>query len=102
MHIGNYIGAMSRFVSLTKDTPGIFTVVDLHALTTITDYKTLPHNVLSLTAAFVSIGLDLNKTILFRQSDVNEVCELAWYLACQFPLGLLERAHKIKDSKAKK
>jgi len=101
VHLGNYVGAMKRFVSLAKEHPSIFCIVDLHALTSVTDPKILRENTLSLAAAYISIGLDPKKTILFRQSDVNEVVELTWYLACQFPMGLLERAHSWKDARAK-
>lgn len=101
VHLGNYLGAMRRFVTLEKTAETIFCVVDLHALTSIKNPKELLENTLSLTAAYLAIGLDPNKTILFRQSDVPEVCELTWYLACNFPYGLLERAHALKDAKAK-
>lgn len=101
VHIGNYLGAMKRFVTLAQQFPTIFCIVDLHALTSVEDPSTLRENTLSLAAAYVGIGLDPAQTTLFRQSDVPEVCELCWYLACQFPLGLLERAHKLKDVRAK-
>ena len=101
VHIGNYLGAMKRFVSLAGTYESIFCVVDLHALTTVSDAKALRTNTRSLAAAYVAIGLDPDKTILFCQSDVPEVCELTWYLSCVFPLGLLERAHSLKDARAK-
>lgn len=101
VHLGNYLGAMRRFVNLSKQYPTIVCVVDLHALTTVEEWNKLPNFTASLAAAYLSIGLDPKETIIFRQSDVPEVCELAWYLACQFPLGLLERAHKLKDLRAK-
>ncbi len=101
VHLGNYLGAMRRFVDLSKQYPTIVCVVDLHALTTVEEWKKLPNFTASLAAAYLSIGLDPKETIIFRQSDVPEVCELTWYLACQFPLGLLERAHKLKDLRAK-
>jgi len=101
VHLGNYLGAMRRFVSLSEQFETIVCVVDLHALTSVENPAEMRDFTLSLAASYLAIGLDPKQTIIFRQSDVAEVCELAWYLACQFPLGLLERAHKLKDSRAK-
>lgn len=101
IHIGNYLGAMKRFVQLSKETETIVCIVDLHALTSVTTAKDLEINTKSLAAAYLAIGLDPSKVIIFKQSDVPEVCELTWYLACNFPLGLLERGHALKDAKAK-
>lgn len=101
VHIGNYLGAMKRFVSLSKEASTIFCLVDMHALTSVESRDDLRAFSESLAASYLAIGLDTSKTILFRQSDVPQVCELTWYLACQFPLGLLERGHAIKDAKAK-
>ena len=101
VHIGNYLGAMKRFVTLSREQETLFCVVDLHALTTVNNAENLRQHTLSLTAAYLAIGIDPERAILFRQSDVPAVCELAWYLACQFPLGLLERAHAVKDARAK-
>lgn len=101
VHLGNYLGAMRRFVSLSHRYPTVICLVDLHALTSVEAADDLRDFTTSLAASYLAIGLDPAQTIIFRQSDVPEVCELAWYLACQFPLGLLERAHKLKDSRAK-
>ena len=102
VHVGNYLGAMKRFVTLAEQHETMVCVVDLHALTSVEDAAQLRANSVSLTAAYLAIGLDPQKTTIFRQSDVPQVCELAWYLACHFPLGLLERATKIKESREKK
>lgn len=101
VHLGNYLGAMKRFVELADQYETIVCVVDLHALTSIADKEQLKTNTLSLAAAYLAIGLDPEKVTIFRQSDVPEVCEMAWYLSCRFPLGLLERAHSLKDARAK-
>ncbi|MFN8389195.1 MAG: tryptophan--tRNA ligase [Bdellovibrionota bacterium] len=101
VHLGNYLGAMKRFVTLSEKHDTMFCLVDLHALTSVEEPEQLRSYTTSLAASYLAIGLDPKKAILFRQSDVPEVCELSWYLACQFPLGLLERAHKLKDSRAK-
>ena len=101
VHVGNYLGAMKQFVSLAREFETIVCIVDLHALTSVESREDLVKYSQSLAAAYVAIGLDPEKTIIFRQSDVPEVCELCWYFACQFPLGLLERSHALKDARAK-
>lgn len=101
VHVGNYLGAMKRFVELAKKHETLFCVVDLHALNSVKDGKVLREFTQSLTAAYLAIGIDPKETILFRQSDLIEVCELSWYLSCNFPLGLLERGHALKDARAK-
>jgi tryptophanyl-tRNA synthetase len=92
---------MKRFVTLSQECDTIFCLVDLHALTSVEKREDLKNFTRSLAASYLAIGLDPERTILFRQSDVPQVCELTWYLACNFPLGLLERAHALKDAKAK-
>ena len=101
VHIGNYLGAMKHFVSLAKKYETIVCIVDLHALTSVESKEALEEYSRSLAAAYLAVGLDPAETIIFRQSDVPEVCELTWYLSCQFPLGLLERGHLVKDARAK-
>lgn len=101
VHIGNYLGAMKRFVTLSQQYPTIVCLVDLHALTSVEKGEDLRTFSISLAASYLAIGLDPAKTIIFRQSDVVQVTELTWYLSCQFPLGLLERAHALKDARAK-
>ncbi|OVE80385.1 tryptophan--tRNA ligase [bacterium J17] len=101
VHIGNYLGAMRRFVSLAEDFETIICLVDLHALTSVTSPNELRSYSESLVASYLAIGLDPEKITIFRQSDVPQVCELTWYLACNFPLGLLERAHALKDARGK-
>jgi tryptophanyl-tRNA synthetase len=102
VHLGNYIGAMRRFVELQETNPLIVCIVDLHALTSVTSKKDMQSFTLSLAAAYYATGLLKESTIIFKQSDIPEVCELSWYFACHFPLGLLERAHAFKDKKARK
>ena len=101
VHWGNYFGAMKRFVELADGHETLVCLVDLHALTTVFDADQLRRNSQSLVAAYLAIGLDPENVTVFRQSDVPEVCELTWYLACQFPFGLLERATTLKDARAK-
>ncbi|MCL4162729.1 UNVERIFIED_CONTAM: hypothetical protein GTU68_057203 [Idotea baltica] len=92
---------MRHFVDLAKKHDTIVCIVDYHALTSVSDAASLRENSLSLAAAYLAIGLKPDETIIFKQSDVPSVCELSWILACQFPLGLLERAHSVKDARAK-
>ena len=101
VHIGNYLGAMKKFVELSKIYPTTVCIVDLHALTSVEAKEKLEKFSISLAAAYLAIGLDEKETVIFRQSDVPEVCELMWYLSCNFPLGLLERSHALKDARAK-
>jgi len=101
VHVGNYLGAMKRFVQLAREHETYFCIVDLHALNTVKDGKELRGYTTSLAAAYLAIGIDPEQTVLFRQSDLPEVCELSWFLACNFPLGLLERGHALKDARAK-
>lgn len=101
VHLGNYLGAMKSFVELSQKYPTTVCIVDLHALTSVEQREQLEQFSISLAAAYLAIGLDPKQTIIFRQSDVPEVCELMWYLSCNFPLGLLERSHALKDARAK-
>lgn len=101
VHLGNYLGALKRFVQLQKSYPLIVCIVDMHALTSVQKKDDLRLFSNSLAATYMALGLNTENTIIFRQSDVPEVCELSWYFACQFPLGLLERAHAFKDKKQK-
>jgi tryptophanyl-tRNA synthetase len=92
---------MKRFVELSTSHPTTVCIVDLHALTSVQEKQALEEYSISLGAAYLALGLNPETTCIFRQSDVPEVCELTWYLSCQFPLGLLERAHALKDTRAK-
>lgn len=102
VHLGNYLGAMKRFVTLSEQFDTMVCIVDLHALTSVDKAQDLRAYSMSLAAAYLAIGMDPSRSVIFRQSDVTAHTELTWYLACQFPLGLLERAHAFKDKKAKK
>ncbi len=101
VHIGNYLGALKKFVEIQEQHPLMVCIVDFHALTTVSKKDELKEFSFSLAATYLALGLNKPSTIIFKQSDIPEVCELAWYFACQFPLGLLERAHAFKDKKQK-
>ena len=100
-HLGNYFGAMKQVCALQEKGESFLFIADYHALTTSPDPKVLRQNVVNLALDFISCGVDLDKTVFFRQSDVPEVCELSWILGTVTPVGLLERAHSYKDKLAK-
>ena len=97
LHLGNYLGALTNFVSLQKEMECIFCVVDLHAITTFQNPKELKQNIFETTAAFLAIGLDENKNIIFNQSSVSGHAELAWILNCVSRIGWLNRMTQFKD-----
>jgi len=99
LHLGNYFGAIQQQIALQEQFPGecYFFIADYHALTTVRDADELRRNVFDVAVTYLSLGLDLDKACLFRQSDVPEVTELAWLLACVTGMGLLERATSYKD-----
>ena len=99
LHLGNYFGAIQQHVQL-QETPGnecYYFIADYHALTTMHDRTQLRENVHDVAVAYLALGLDPEKTVFYRQSDVPEVQELAWMLSCVTGMGLLERAHSYKD-----
>ena len=97
LHIGNYLGAIKQFVELQNDHECFFAVVDLHALTTPFDPKTLRQDTLEITADYIAAGLDPKKATIFLQSHVPQHAELAWILNCITPLGELYRMTQFKD-----
>lgn len=97
LHIGNYFGAMQPAIKLQDEGEAFYFIADYHSLTTVHDAKTLRQNVRDLAIDFMACGLDPNKCVLFRQSDVPEHCELSWILSTVTPMGLLERCTSYKD-----
>jgi tryptophanyl-tRNA synthetase len=100
-HLGNYLGMIRPALEMSSSHQAFYFIADYHALTTIRSKEELRRHTLEVTAAWLALGLDPARTVLFKQSDVPEVCELAWFLSCVAPLGLLERAHSVKDAKAR-
>lgn len=100
-HIGNYFGAMRQFVELQDTYRSLVFIADYHALTTLQNASEMKQNILDMTLDYLAIGLDPKKTVLFKQSDVPEVTELAWIFNCITTVPYLERAHAYKDAKAK-
>lgn len=98
-HLGNILGAIIPAINMAKEekNDSFLFIADLHSLTQIKDAKTLRENTYSTAAAWLSFGLDIEKSVFYRQSDVPQVTELAWYLNCFFPFSRLELAHSFKD-----
>ena len=98
-HIGNYFGAMKQCIDLQNGNEGecFLFIADYHSMTTNPKPEDLKQRIERLAVDFLACGIDPEKTVFFRQSDVPEVCELTWILNCITGLGLLERAHSYKD-----
>jgi tryptophanyl-tRNA synthetase len=100
-HLGNYFGAIRQHIELQEQSGECFYfIADYHALTTSRDPEKLREAVRDVAVTYLALGLDPERAVLFRQSDVKEVTELAWLLACVTGMGLLERAHSYKDKLA--
>jgi tryptophanyl-tRNA synthetase len=101
-HLGNYIGAIRQYVEgQERGDPAIYCIVDLHAITVAWDPAELRSNLCDTTAILLAAGLDPDRCILFRQSDVREHTELTWYLAALTAHGDLNRMHQFKEKSAK-
>ncbi len=97
LHIGNYYGAIRQFVQLQDEGEAYYFIANYHALTTVRDPKLALELTREAAMAYLALGLDPKKAILFRQSDVREVLELYWILGTVTPHSHLERAHSYKD-----
>ncbi len=96
-HLGNYLGALRRWVAMQDDYDCIWCIVDDHAITSGTDPAELPGMVFDLAVSFLAVGLDPARSIIFVQSDVHEHTELAWLFNAVTPVGDLERMTQYKD-----
>ena len=101
LHLGNYLGAMVRWVEMQKSHECIYCVVDMHAITVWQDPKELTDQIRSVTAAYIASGLDPKRSILFNQSQVPEHAELAWVCNCVARLGWLNRMTQFKEKAGK-
>src|SRR3990167_8115054 len=97
IHIGNYLGAIKRFVELEKDNELMVSIVDLHAITVPQEPAALRDQTLDVAATYLAAGLDPDKTIIFVQSHVPAHAELGWILNTLTPLGELERMTQFKE-----
>lgn len=98
-HLGNILGAIRPAIELSKDpkNEAYLFIADLHSLTTIKDGAARKENVLATAAAWLACGLDTEKVVFYRQSDIPEVTEMTWYLNCFTPYPMLANAHSFKD-----
>jgi tryptophanyl-tRNA synthetase len=101
LHLGNYLGAMVRWVEMQNTHECIYCVVDMHAITVWQDPAELEDAIRSVTAAYIASGLDPKRSILFNQSQVHEHAELAWVLSCVARLGWLNRMTQFKEKAGK-
>ena len=101
LHIGNYFGAMEPAVTMQEKGDSFYFIADYHAMTTVENPLILKENVHNLALDFLSVGLNPECCVFFRQSAVPEVNELAWILSNLCPMGLLERCHSFKDKLSK-
>ena len=102
LHLGNYLGALKKFVDLqASGRDCVFCVVDLHAITVPQDPKKLADQTREIAAAFIASGIDPKRAILYPQSSVRAHTELAWYLNCVARMGWLERMTQFKEKAGK-
>jgi tryptophanyl-tRNA synthetase len=101
LHLGNYFGMMKPAIELQERGQAFLFIANYHALTTVTDPSALREATRDVALDLLACGLDPERSVLFRQSDVPEVTELAWFLSVVTPMGLLERCHSFKDKTAR-
>jgi len=98
-HLGNLLGAILPAIEMANDpkNESFLFIADMHSLTQIKNGDVLRENTYSTAATWLACGLDISKTVFYRQSDIPEVTELTWYLSCFFPYQRLTLAHSFKD-----
>ena len=101
LHLGNYFGMMQPAIALQEKGEAFYFIADYHSMTSLFDAEQRRKNSLDVALDFLACGLDPKKAVFFRQSDVPEVCELAWILSTLTPMSMLEKAHSFKDKSAK-
>ena len=100
LHIGNFFGAMRQHLQLQAEHEGFYFIADFHALTSNPSPADIARHTIDVAADYIALGLDTEKTVFWRQSDVPQVTELTWILSCVTPLGLLQRCVNFKDKVA--
>ena len=98
-HLGNLLGAIIPAIQMANmpENESYLFIADMHSLTQIKNGETLRHNTYSTAATWLACGLDINKTVFYRQSDIPQTTELTWYLSCFYPYQRLTLAHSFKD-----
>jgi len=100
LHIGNYFGAMRQHLQLQAEHDCFYFIADYHALTSNPTPADVTRRALDVTMDYLALGLDTERTVFWRQSDVPEVTELTWLLSCITPMGLLQRCTSYKEKVA--
>ena len=95
-HIGNYLGMIKPALELAQSFQAFYFIADYHALTTTRDHNQLNHRIYEVAATWLALGLDPERVVFYRQSDITEIFEFTWILACFTSKGLLNRAHAYK------
>lgn len=101
LHLGNYFGALKQHIALQDEAEAFYFIANYHAMTTVQDRDLLAEQTLAVAMDYLALGLDPEKAVFFRQSDVPEVNELAWMLSAVTGKGLLDRATSFKDKVAR-
>ncbi len=101
LHLGNYFGAIAQHIALQDEHECFYFIANYHTLTSLNDADRLRQYTFDVAVDYLALGLDPDKALLFRQSDVPEVCELTWILATVTGKGLMDRAHSYKDKVAR-
>jgi tryptophanyl-tRNA synthetase len=101
LHLGNYFGAIQNHIHLQDQGECFYFIANYHSMTTVQDAQELQKYTFMAAADYLALGLDPAKALLFRQSDIPEVTELAWILSTVTGMGLMERAHSYKDKVAR-
>ncbi|MCO4743947.1 MAG: tryptophan--tRNA ligase [Proteobacteria bacterium] len=99
VHIGNYLGSIRPALGLQERHQAYYFIADYHALTSVFDAAKMRAHTRETAATWLAFGLDPEKTVLFKQSAIPEVCELAWILSCQISQGMLDRGHAVKAAR---
>ena len=103
LHLGNYFGALRQFVALQeKYEDALYFIADYHSMTSVRNATERRRYSQNVALDYLAAGLDPARAILFRQSDIPEVCELSWMLTSVTPMGMLERAHAYKAAMDKR
>ncbi len=98
-HLGNYIGAIKPALTLAQEYEALYFIADYHALTTVRDPQLLRHYTRSVAATWIAAGLDPDRVVFYRQSDIPEIFDLMWIMSCMTSKGLMNRAHAYKAAR---
>lgn len=101
LHLGNYFGAIRRHIAMQDEGECFYFIANYHALTSLRDPAALANYTRDVALTYLAVGLDPQRTVFYRQSDIPEVTELSWMLATVTSMGLLERAHSYKEKVAR-